>query len=443
MSLAILALAALMQAQTAPPGQEFNFSSMFDMSTNRVRWYLGRTVKTSPRRVNEQARTFPPYRWSVSQSGAHLRFLPVSGQTTEPKIIALSTSIPAPKTPYPDVSFNGGQVETTSCEYRVDWSGCRPGFYQMQAHAAIVGESRTWTMIFDHQVFYWRPLKPPTDILAKGQPYLLMDRTPRRVTLGDPATAHDLYATTLTIENVGKTVQWQTPVRLRATKTGASISTTFPHLDNVPGLTPVYVDGEVRQLRRRYIGKTVYPMGLYLAVQEDSYGNHLVPVKRGEAAIVIRDIWRGARPGQLGNIDPTITGDHQFFLTGWYPIYVVFDIKTPDLVMPYEHNLNKSGHLIAVLPDAWAFDRQFSLTSKKEDFPQWKPHPNGFKEPIFPEPGMTPKQLAWLRSWPIFVGSMSETVALKEWRYEPYQSPPATFRFEKGRLLMGSGVVKY
>lgn len=429
---------ALLQS---PPGQNFRFVANYAMGTNEL--YVGvfrpqfeENRKMVPAGTPRTPIKYPPFKWTIAD--AQLRFVPLSGQGTSPKV----AKIKMPK-PHTEMGWSSGKAELSISRPTSDWTGCRPGFYRMDASVRLSGEGRVWTMKFDHQVFYWRPMNYAkrgalSDGYDKvGQPLLLIDRKPGRFRLGDPKVMASLYGTILTVVSVGSLERGFAPVRLVAEKDGAIFRTSL--MGNFDSLPPVVADSGVLALRRRYLGKTVYPMGHNVVVQTDSGGAQALSVKRG-AQIVVRDIWRASRPLQLGHVASETIGGKNYLLSGWYPLFVVFDVKTPKLMFTERRGLDYKGPFIALVVDDWAMERQFSLTSLKADFPTWKPR-QGLKEPTFPETGFSPKQLAWMRGWPTYVGSPKSTLGLTEWRYEPEGGSPSVFKFKNGKLLPGPGVV--
>jgi len=434
LSLSLLAIAL----QGPPPGQSFNFSANYVIEDDKVTISATRMIVAVDSRRPSGTTTpkqFPPYSWSIPAGSLRLSFEPIGQPGRTPKIVGLGRALPVKMLP----TMNGGSLEAATTTATIDWTGCGPGFYQMVASATIRGQDRTWSMAFGHQQFYWTPVKKIGSMWQVGQKFLIVSAQ-QSFTKFQPAERFKaLLGSTLTLEKVNETRFRQATVVLKSDETGEAIKGEI-NLDMfLDSLLPVVQDDETRSLRK-WIGKTVYPMGMYLSAYLSHEGNQLVRLDRGHGAIKIRSIWRAAKQQGLGQIDPEMIGDQSQLLTGWYPILAVFDVKTPRSMFMDHPNVDISSHMIAALPDGWAFDREFSTTPKMTSFPSWKPQPN-LKEPVFPEVGMSPFQLAWLRSWPTFIGSMKDTLALSEWRFHAYQQPEDVFRFSKGKLVSGRGVI--
>jgi hypothetical protein len=422
-----LLLFAMSSAQAGPPpDQSFHFGAHFNMSSDTVSVTVGRTIRTMPRRMSEPVKTFAPYRWSVPAGSVRADLVPISNQVTAPRVIGLEKAL-AFNAGDPASSF--GAVDIAIGTAKVDWTGCKPGFYRLDAAVLIHGENRRWTMRYDHQVYYWRPMPKQLSPLRPGQEFLMVQSNGERYNRGLVKEIAHLYGTTLTLEAVGKeNERRQTPVAFESQADGRIYrsETSFDgRADDC--LVPVFRDEEARMLRGKYLNKVAYPTSNYLALQTEPQGAHLHHLKRGEASLRVLDVWRASQQQHLGSIDPYLLGGNQHLLSGWYPLFVVFETTTPEL--------KTRGRSIAVFADAWAVERALSLTSMSEDFKDWKPQPNGPQKPIRPEEGFTHKQVAWVWQWPNAVRSYAETLKMTEWGFTHEDKPAESMRFVNGRLV--------
>ena len=168
-----------------------------------------------------------------------------------------------------------------------------------------------------------------------------------------------------------------------------------------------------------------------LRVFTDSNGE--LQYKHGTVSVVIRGVWRAASGQVMHSLSPEVFGEVQDSVHAWLPLYVVFDISPSSGAFHWDERFGT--RLITCVADPWEFERLFSLTSMREDCKELLDE-NG-EIPKGLRPGMTPKQVAWLWGWPMFVGTQSETLALSEWRYAPMDHPPHSFFFKDGKLLPG------
>ncbi|HVT12785.1 MAG TPA: hypothetical protein VHE55_11000 [Fimbriimonadaceae bacterium] len=436
MMLATALLAASVAVQ-APPGQAFYFSARFDMRENIVRLSASRVLRSTPRnRFNAPPTTYPPYRWSVPGNQSAVRFVPLSGQSSGPKVTGLAAAWPPPTSQ--GMEINGTAAEECGVDARVDWTGCAPGFYRLEASANIHGQNRTWTMGYSYQLFYWRPMPVLKPILGLNQRYLVIGGRMSSMAQNIARRLRKDLGKTLTLVKYSNG-RYNISAVLRSGS--EEIPLTFMSSEYPPqGVEPVIRDAEAAELQRAFAGKRMYPMGLYLDVITEDGEDRLWRLNRGTASVRIVDVWRAARPRGMGDIDPTIYGDSEMSLSGWFPLYVVLQAD-PKQAFAEQRERPDASTFIAAIPDAWAFERTFSRTPKMAEFPKWKPQP-GLPQPVFPEEGMTPRQLAWVYAWPRYIGSAAQTLRLPEWRFEPFHNPGRTFRFQNGRLLPGPGVTQ-
>jgi hypothetical protein len=267
-----------------------------------------------------------------------------------------------------------------------------------------------------------------------GQDFLMVDREAERGSNAIIRGMPDLYGSVLSVAAVDKRdVFGHTPFTLHSTKNDREyrIAKFSDSVDSA--MVPVMADEDVTALRAKYVGKTMYPMSRLLSVTMGPSHHQLRHLKRGGGPVVIRGIWRSAKLLHLGQIDPFLLGD-SYQVSGWYPLMVVFELKGQTIFE--DAQLDSEKLFVTPLADPWAFERTFSLTSKSQDFVDWKPIPGGFAEPPWPESGFTPKQVAWLRGWPNVVRSYEDTIKLPTWIYTRKGKTHRIMRFVNGRLVL-------
>jgi hypothetical protein len=428
----ILAIAVLAGfIQDPPTDQRFGFHASLNLENGALNIGVNRTADHG--RKLRTGKNPPPYRWSVIDRSGAIQLVPLTSGT-KPKIVGLPLTFSKQAS---SPGLRGDSYDSTSATAKVDWSGCKAGFYQLISSATIQGEGRRWTMKSDHHVYYWRPGNQPKDTVKPGQKFLKPGEG-RRWQTGPNGPTGAVFTLQKVVPD--KNMKFMGVLTLREDATGETLSQKTPLGFMRLDLAPVWKDGAAKDLIRRFGGKTVYSMGSYLPIMEDVHSTSSWTSERS-APVVIRDVWRAARPQNLSSLPPGILGYQQIQISGWFPLYVVFEADSKKL-FPYKRNLQHRQRFVALIADPWVFDRLFSKTTMAQDFKDWKPKVQGQKGPTWPEVGMTPKQVAWLRGWPSLVAPLDETLQATSWRFLSRDRPPMVFNFKNRRLLAGEGVSK-
>lgn len=432
----ILLVAA--QQSGPPPEQNFFYSASLGLENNVVSMGGQRIINPGNARNMRMPmpKDAPPYRWKWANGSAKITVEPVSGQGTAPKVSGLEQEFENPP------AHLGGATGSSEGYYisgKVDWKGCKPGFYRLLASVKVEAENGDWTMSQNHHLFYWRPMPDKPNVKRVGQKFLMLNSSPKmRVDLASKEMT-ELVGTTLTMEKFTDTQIHRADATLKSDKTGKTVSTQLSFDSPSSEVAAVYKDKDAKALSKKYVGKTVYLMGRYLSLVLDHQTNHLKHIPEG-SEVVIKDIWRSAKPQNLSSVSPYICGGRQDFLSGWYPLYVVLEAKRD--VFPSDKQINVNLPIVTLVADPWAFERVFSQTTKEQDFKDWKPNPGGGDKPTFIEVGLTPKQLAWMHGWPSLVAPIKQTLSASHWVYDPADHPQQTYVFNKGKLQPGPGVLK-
>ena len=420
-SVALLVIAG--SALKQPADQEFYFIAQNLMSRNVVRVSVDRYVRPATK----------PLSWSVLPGSLSLRFVPVSGQKTEPKLIGRKSAFPKPilsGTSDPDV-----KDETSFIEVQVDWKGCKPGYYRLDASVTLQGEGRSWQLNDLSRTNYWRPMPPELPLLRVSQEFLSTARRRPDIAKALGEAIYTEFGCTLTISEVGPG-RHEIPATLRSGQ--GEYHLTFFSAEGVPTwLEPVFKDDSALLLESKYVGKTVFPMDSRLYLIEDGSASRL-RYEKGTMSVVIRGVWRASRrrPGP-GRIPLSVLGSNQDLIDYWYPLYVVFDVVSGK--RQTDANTADYVRFVTLVSDPWEFERVFSSTSMAQDFGKLDVSELG-RLSFRPIEAMTPKQVAWVAGWPVVAAPLEETLGLTEWRYEPRDSEPYFYRFKDGRLLPGKGV---
>lgn len=425
--------------QETPASQSFGFTAEFDMARNSVRVTAElrvrrRTPDSGPPTTATGERNTGVQTWWVRPDSLSLRFVPMSGQRTEPKIRGLGRAWPKPlAASSPELA----RWEYSYTEFGTDWTGCKPGYYRMVFKGAAQEGNQRWTARYDTQVFYWRPMPAETPLLRVSQLFLSTGRHMREVLeLNRTAPILESFGKTLTITGFGSAAH-SIPVTFDDGRNAFELTFFSPHKHPL-WLHPVFQDASAKDLAEKFVGTTVWPMQNSLDVLVDGSWNRM-RCKRGSDPAVIRGIWRAARRAPvLGHLEMYLLGSKQELISGWYPLYVVFEMSPRALSSGAGDAMENL--FVTLVADPWEFERQFSTTSMADDFRDW-PSTGEAMPPIRLEVGMTPKQVAWIEGWPVVAASLLETLELPEWRYEPTDQPAYTYRFQHGKLQPGPGVI--
>jgi hypothetical protein len=396
--------------QGAPPGQEFSVYAENLQSKGVVRVSVSRLVR----------QTTPAFNWSVPSGALTMRFVPVSGQKASPKLIGIEAPFPAITTigtNAPDVSS-----EWTQTEVKVDWTGCEPGYYRLDASLRIKGGGREWTLADNSRTNYWRPMPPEQPLVRVSQQFLPTARRLPRVRSQFGERMFENFGQPLTVVETGPSV-----VTLSDGRQNFEIELSDT---SVPTwLEPVFKDDASKRLGDEFVGKTLYPMYNTLHLIEEGHNNRL-RYKQGTLSVVVRSVWRASRRRSSPvQILPYVLGDNQDLIDNWQPLYVVFDVVSGDL--QEDPPLTECTRFVTVVADPWEFERVFSTTSMLDDFGGQDVSRISHLS-IRPAHGMTAKQVAWIAGWPVVAAPLADTLKMKEWRYEPNGAEPYVYRFENG-----------
>ena len=217
------------------------------------------------------------------------------------------------------------------------------------------------------------------------------------------------------------------------------LSTDEGDVTKLPGLKPLVEDDTLRRLRKKYVGRRVWPYGglrvIGVTVQPNTGASYTVDNSR---PLTLKRLVRVYNRPRLMPLKTDAGGPPTGIQTS-NPLVAILDLPAdahwgkamfvgPDDFAAQAQASPESVCLgfYSGCADDWDFERTFSLADLSRLHPRW-PHAMRL--------GMTPDMAAWVRGWPPEYGTRAQLRHKAQWRYDSETPFSDWIFFKRGRVI--------